>query len=128
MAPTFRDIKVSESAASEVFAQRTVPLFHALTRKTFPGMEQLPADAQGALLSLVYNRGSALSGDRRTEMRAIRDIIQNAVQSGSVKSNLRPVLHAIAAEVQSMKRLWVNAGVPGLLRRRDAEAELIRNA
>ena len=91
-------------------------------------MDRLPSDAQGALVSLVYNRGSAVNGDRRREMLAIRTIIQNAVRNGDISNHLSNVLNAIADQVISMKRLWVGAGVDGLLRRRDAEAALIRNA
>ena len=35
---------------------------------------------------------------------------------------------AIARSLESMKRLWVNQGVDGLLRRREAEAALVRSA
>lgn len=128
MAHTFAGIRVTEAAALDVFTRRTLPVFQALTLRTFPGMDQLPPDAQGALVSLVYNRGSSLAGDRRREMLAIRNIIHAAVQIGDIHNRLRTTLSAIADQVEAMKRLWVNAGVDGLLRRRDAEAALIRNA
>jgi GH24 family phage-related lysozyme (muramidase) len=34
---------------------------------------------------------------------------------------------AIANEIRKMKRLWVNAGVDGLLRRREDEAKLVES-
>jgi hypothetical protein len=38
-------------------------------RAAFPGVEECAQAVQEALLSLVFNRGPSLSGDRRTEMR-----------------------------------------------------------
>ena len=52
--------------------------------------------------------------DRR-EMRAIRD----AVARGDLKE--------IAAQLRSMKRLWEGKGMGGLLKRRDAEADLVES-
>ncbi len=82
---------------------------------TFPGIAELPPDAQGALVSLVFNRGTSMEGDRRAEMRAIRD----AVPSSD--------LQEIADQLRSMKRLWINKGLDGLLRRREEEAKLIES-
>ena len=39
----------------------------------------LPLDAQGALVSLVFNRGTSMEGDRRAEMRAIRDAVPGGI-------------------------------------------------
>ncbi len=128
MAPQFRDIKVTSGAATTVFTNRTLPLFRSLTLKTYPGADQLPPDAEGALISLVYNRGGSLKGSRRAEMQAIHDIIQGAVASGAIQTGLNRVLNAVADEFVAMKRLWVGQGLDGLLQRRDAEAALVRNA
>jgi hypothetical protein len=49
--------------------------FARLSEKAFPGLDQLCDDAYGAIVSLVFNRGSSLSGDSRLEMRNIRDLI-----------------------------------------------------
>jgi GH24 family phage-related lysozyme (muramidase) len=54
-----------------------------------------------------------MDGDRRTEMRAIRD----AVAQGD--------LAEIANQLRVMKRLWIGKGLDGLLKRRDAEADLV---
>jgi hypothetical protein len=62
----------------------------------FPGINELSPDAQGALVSLVFNRGTSMEGDRRREMRAI----QAAVANGD--------LQEIADQLRSMKRLWAN--------------------
>lgn len=107
-----RDISIPWEAAQTVFLEQSAPRFGRLTADTFPGVTNLSANQQGVLLSLVFNRGSSLTGDRRTEMRAIRD----AVSSGDVSS--------VPFQIRKMKRLWVGQGVDGLLRRRDAEAKL----
>jgi GH24 family phage-related lysozyme (muramidase) len=112
-AATLKDIKIDRAPSLVVFTERTVPQYEAQTRAAFPGFDELPTDAQGALVSLVFNRGASMKGDRRTEMRAIRD----AVPSGD--------LQEIADQLRKMKRLWVGQGLDGLLRRRDAEADMV---
>jgi len=92
----------------------------ARTRRAFPGFDVLPLDVQGALVSLVYNRGTRMTdspgtNDRR-EMRAIRDLVAGGMVAG------------IAEQLRLMKRLWVGKGLDGLLRRRDAEAALVESA
>lgn len=109
--PKLRDINVPWNLALEVYEENTVPKFWELTRKTYPGFDSLHPDAQGVLLSLTFNRGSAMSGDRRREMRAIRDLVPHKDYAG------------IADELRGMKRIWPNT--PGLRRRRDAEAALM---
>ena len=112
-AATLKDVKIDRAPSLVVFTERTVPEYEAQTRAAFPGFDALPTDAQGALVSLVFNRGASMKGDRRTEMRAIRD----AVPSGD--------LQEIADQLRKMKRLWVGQGLDGLLRRRDAEADMV---
>lgn len=103
-------------SAKVVFYASTLPRYAADTRTVYPGVEKLPADAQGAILSLIYNRGSSLSGDRRKEMKAIVDLVAAKDLAG------------IAAQFTAMKRLWDQAALPGLHVRRDEEAKLIKNA
>lgn len=110
-----RDITVPWSAAQTVFSEQSLPRFGRLTADTFPGVTKLTADQQGVLLSLVFNRGSSLDGERRSEMRAIRDL----VATGNVAS--------VPFQIRKMKRLWQGQGVDGLLRRRDAEAKLFES-
>jgi GH24 family phage-related lysozyme (muramidase) len=96
---------------------RRCPRYARDTRRVYPGVEALPADAQGMLLSLVFNRGASMADtDRRREMRQIRPLVAAADLAG------------IAARVRAMKRLWDIAELPGLHRRRDREAELIAAA
>ena len=115
-APQFSDIKVTRAQSEEVFKKRTLPLHSGRTEQAFPGVDQLPPDAQGALVSLVFNRGPGMDGDRRREMRAVRDAVA------------RKDLREIAGQIRAMKRLWEVQGLDGLLRRRDAEADLVESA
>ena len=111
----FRDIRIRTADAEEVFKERTLPLYSQQTEDAFPGVDELPPKVQGALVSLVFNRGPGMDGDRRKEMRAIRD----AVAEGD--------LQEIADQLRAMKRLW-GPNMRGLLRRRDAEADLVESA
>lgn len=116
LAKKLSHITVPWDAASAVYEFRTLPRFGKLTAETFPGLDKLHPHVQGALLSIVFNRGSSLNGDRRTEMRAIRD----AVSRGDAKT--------IPFHIRKMKRLWQGQGLDGLLKRRDAEASLVEKA
>lgn len=107
--------RITKEAAYEVFERCTLPKWRAAAAKTFPGLEALSPDQQGVLVSLVFNRGPSLAGPRRREMANIRDILQNpAIQN-------KP--SAIAQQFLNMRRLWPD--IPGLQRRRKAEANLL---
>ena len=112
-APEFKDIRIKRSDSEAVFENVTLPEYTNETRGAFSGFDDLPLDAQGALVSLVYNRGASMSGDRRTEMRVIRDLVP------------KQDLQGIADQIRAMKRLWLNTR--GLQRRRDAEADLVES-
>jgi len=112
-----RDIIISWELAWEVFNVVTVPKFYNLTKKAFPGLEELPGDVQGGLVSLVFNRGTSMEGDRRREMRAIRDLVPKKDVKG------------IADQIRQMKRIWVGTSIEqGIARRPDAEADLIEES
>lgn len=110
-----RDINIPKEAAAAVLRANTIPWAISETRRVFPGVERLPQDAAGALVSLVFNRGGSMSGASRQEMRAI----QKAVLTGDLRE--------IAAQLRAMKRLWVGRNLDGLLKRRDAEARLVES-
>ena len=120
----FRDIRIPKDQAGQVFETATLPKFYNEARKAFPGMENLSPDVQGALTSVVFNRGAAMKGDRRREMRQIRAAV-GSYQPGSDPTRTQ---NQIAASLRGMKRLWVGQGVDGLLTRRDNEARLVQNA
>ena len=110
---SLRDISVPWASALIVFQQNTLPRFISQTLQAFPNSDKLDPDAFGALVSIVFNRGPSVTGDSRREMMNIKTL----VPSKDYK--------AIAQEVKNMKRLWVNKGLDGLLKRRDDEAKLI---
>jgi len=110
-----KTINISFDAAKQVFSESTLPQYAASTKKAYPGVEKLHQDAQAALLSLVYNRGSSMSGSKRKEMAAIKPLVLQKNYDG------------IAQEIRNMKRLWVGKGLSGLLKRRDDEASLVLN-
>ena len=110
---TLADIRIQQSDAQQVFINRSLPKYEALTVEVFPHADTLPPDAYGALVSLVYNRGASLVGDSRREMRVIRE----AVAHGDLRT--------IAAQIRSMKRLWEGKHLDGLIARREAEAQLV---
>jgi GH24 family phage-related lysozyme (muramidase) len=97
--------------ALDTFEKHTLPKFTKLTQRVFPGVEDLCDGARAVLVSLVFNRGTSLSGESRKEMLAIK----NLVPAKDYKT--------IAAQIRSMKRLWPKGS--GLLGRRDREAALV---
>jgi GH24 family phage-related lysozyme (muramidase) len=115
-------IKIPWDAAEEVFKTKTLPKFIELTKKTFPGYEALHPDAFGALVSLVYNRGSAVIGSTRVEMSNIQKAL-----AGEIPGSYYDLHDYIATQIRLMKRIWRNRGHGGLLARRDAEAKLIED-
>jgi hypothetical protein len=115
----FRDIKISIEAADDVFFRATVPKYYQKTLSAFPNVDKLPGMAQAALLSLVFNRGTSMKGERRKEMREIKDIL-----AGEPPYDLRGVAKAL----RDMKKLWIGKGVDGLIARREREARFVENA
>ena len=61
-------ITVTWEKALEIFEKYTWPKFTKLAEKTFPGLTDLTPDAYGAIVSLVFNRGTCLKGEKRKEM------------------------------------------------------------
>jgi hypothetical protein len=108
-----KSVTVPLESARAVFYESTLGRYAALAAKTYPGIDDLAHDAQGALLSLIYNRGASLRGGRRKEMAAIKPLVPQKDYAG------------IAAQIRSMKRLWEGRGLDGLLKRRDDEARLV---
>ena len=93
------------------------------TETVFPNCSALSDDSFGALVSLVYNRGSAVSrnSERRREMYQIQQLM--------TARNFA----AVPDRIRSMKRIWENdPNARGLVKRREAEALLfekgLRNA
>jgi hypothetical protein len=118
-----KDINIPWDLALKVFNNKTVTKFYNLTKQTFPNFDNLPEDAKGGLVSLVFNRGNALEGDRRREMKLIRDGMK------LVSTFDQKALSFIANQIRNMKRIWIGGSIEkGMSRRRDAEAKLIEES
>jgi hypothetical protein len=99
--------------ALDIFNKLIWPKFSRLAEKAFPGLDQLCDDAYGAIVSLVFNRGTSMSGSSRTEMRNIKELVSKKNYKG------------IAKDLRKMKRVWEGRGLDGLITRREAEAKLV---
>ena len=118
-----KDTSIPWDLSLKVFNNKTVNKFYNLTRQTFPNFDNLPEDAKGGLVSLVFNRGAALEGDRRREMKLIRDGMK------LVSNYDQKALTFIANQIRNMKRIWIGGSIEkGMSRRRDAEAKLIEDS
>lgn len=106
----FHNIVVPWDAAVAAYERSTIPRFGRLVLSTFPHAVELKGHAFGALFSLVFNRGSSLSGPKRVEM-------QNIFAHMQARR-----FDKVPAELRAMVRHWPN--LRGLQVRREAEARL----
>jgi GH24 family phage-related lysozyme (muramidase) len=110
------NVVIPYNMAYDVFVKKSIPKYYALTKKIYPELDTLNEDTRGALVSMVYNRGAKLDGDSRKEMKAIVDLVAKQDYEG------------IAEQIEKSKRLWEGRGLDGLVVRREAEADLIRES
>lgn len=116
LARKLADITIEYGYARHVFDQTSVVEHWRVARRVFgqAHFDALPAPAQGALVSVVFNRGGSMAGERRREMRAIRDDCLP-----------RSDTHCVATQLRAMTRIWTGTDIEaGMRRRRYAEAEL----
>jgi hypothetical protein len=97
-------------AAFDVFSQHTLPNWYLKTLRIYPQIIDLHGDCAAALVSLVFNRGTSLAGERRKEMLEIQQLLRKGK------------LDEVPAQFKAMRRLW--PGTEGLRTRRLQEAEL----
>lgn len=119
-----KSINVPANVSRKVLTDSLDNYYYPFVTAHFPGLAQLPAEAQVVLVSLVFNRGISMGHepdwrfakevDSRWEFRELsRD-----VREGD--------LFGIYVHLGTMKRLWEKSGQRGLrIRRRDEQA-LIR--
>ena len=117
-------IEVPFAAAWQVFVGHTLPRFTDDTAGIYPSLLRLPDLCRSVLVSLVFNRGTSLSGASRTEMRQIRDVLARADDSSLHKRQRKMILLEVEDRILDMQRLWGPAS--GLVKRRQAEANLWR--
>lgn len=103
-------IVVPWAHALRVFLDHTCPTHWVRTLRVYPQSINLPEDCASALFSLVFNRGTSLTGERRAEMRGIKDALATGHRD------------AVPGLIRSMQRLW--PATSGLVRRREDEAAL----
>ena len=113
--PAYRDIETAYDYAAEVFETRSLVEYERRTDRAFRnGFTDLCPYACAALTSTVYNRGAAMTGDSRREMRTLRD-----------ECVPKQDYACIARELRSMSRLWRGTvNEKGLTARRESEAVL----
>ena len=111
---TVADVEIPLPAAVTVFLKRMLPQHVGYTRRAYPMLDNLPPARRTALISLVFNRGGDLEGDRRREMKRIRELLT----AGD--------FDAVAAEFEAMVRLWDPVKEGGVIERRRREAVLWR--
>ncbi|MBZ9603317.1 glycoside hydrolase family protein [Phyllobacterium chamaecytisi] len=112
--PTVKSTAVPWDAAMKQF-RNFLPCVIAETEDAFPNTDKLTDNSFGALVSLVYNRGSKVSpgNARRKEMYNIHQLM--------VAQNFS----AIPGQITAMKRIWEgDPAMKGLLERRDLESFL----
>lgn len=109
-------VNVTYKQAEEIFKKDSLPRFTKQTADAFKlSKDRLHSHSNGALVSLVFNRGPSMSSsDSRKEMRWIRYNI-------SINREDR-----VPSDIRSMKRLWSPTKLKGLHLRRDAEANLFQ--
>ena len=119
-----KSIDVPADVSRHVLETSLHTYYYPFAAGHFPGLQQLPAEAQVVLISLIFNRGISMGHepdwrfakevDSRWEFRELRRDVQDSD------------LFAIYTHLGTMKRVWETSGGRGLrIRRRDEQA-LIR--
>ena len=120
-------VDIPAAIAGQVFMQVDLPRWIKRAASLFYGYRLLSDEAQGALVSLVFNRGTALEGETRREMKNLAALLsQQSISAGNGQPTVGTYCR-MAAEIRSMKRLWAGKKLGGLVRRREDEAVLIES-
>lgn len=109
-----QDITIPIEVALKQWYEKVLPVYAKRTAGIYPNIVNLHPYEQTCLISLVFNRGAALEGERRKEM---KDLV--------AATNLDDD-KAMGKLFRDMKRLWPNTR--GLQIRRDLEAQFIEMA
>jgi hypothetical protein len=111
--PHVKHLVIPWESALSVFENVTLPVWYMRTLRIYPQVVELHGDCAAALVGLVFNRGTSLSGDRRVEMAEIQRLLRNGD------------LQKIPEQIRKMKRLWPD--LQGLRNRREKEADLFES-
>jgi len=116
-----KDCELTWESAIEIHENFTLPLYYERTKKVFKGMDSLPADAQGAIVSLVFNRGTKLDGPKRVHMAKIAELVLRYDKEKNPE-----FITQIAQTFLDMTEIWKGEKIyEGIKRRRIAEAKLV---
>ena len=110
------NVRVPYNMAYDVFLKSSLPRYYKMALSIYPNLGMLNEDTQGAIVSMVFNRGASLEGESRKEMKAIVPLIAKADYEG------------IADQIENSKRIWEGKKLEGLVLRREAESDLIRES
>lgn len=133
--PNVRGFKIDYDVAKSVFINASLPRYIKMTDTAYPKAKELNPDAYGAIVSLVFNRGTSFNGSTRKEMKELLPLINSAANAQT-----KICYKKIADKIREMKRLWdgyidgtlskskSEVRITGLLIRRDKEADLIENS
>jgi hypothetical protein len=111
--PHVKHLVIPWESALSVFENVTLPVWYMRTLRIYPQAVELPGDCAAALVGLVFNRGTSLSGERRREMANIQALLR----TGNLKE--------VPKQIREMKRLWPD--LQGLRNRREKEADLFES-
>lgn len=119
LAATMADVVTPYPLAHQVFIATSLLEHEHRARRAFgDAFEAAPPCVQGAITSVVFNRGASMTGERRAEFRRIRD---RCLPAGDYA--------CVAHEIRAMTRIWQGTPIEaGMRRRREAEARLAETA
>jgi len=109
-----QDVITPWSLALPVFQQTTVLNYCRMTIRAYPGSVDLPPDAFGVLVATSMNRGTGMAGDRRRELRTIRNTCVPALDTA-----------CIATQLSASTRIWAGTEAGNGLRNRYTDAARI---
>lgn len=121
---TVQDVTVPYDVARAQF-EAFLPSAVFDTESVFHHGDRLSDDSFGALVSLVFNRGTSMRGNRRREMRNIRDLLNHAPDDP--EHPFPQYVAAIPPEFDNMEKLWPNPDQYGLILRRRIEKKLFED-
>jgi hypothetical protein len=111
------DIIITWNQAQQIFYSTSLKRYSGIAARIYDELETLHPYEQTAIIGLIYNRGGSLKDkpgeDRRREM----NLLIQAIKLDDDKQ--------MSLLIRSMKRLWKNQGLNGLINRRELEAQYI---
>jgi GH24 family phage-related lysozyme (muramidase) len=112
-----KDVDISYEEAVKVYEDTVLPRYQKMAEEAFPGLQNLDPYSQGAIVSMVYNRGNAYGKKGSLRRKHFMEIREAVFKHDTL---------AIAATLQDMKAEHTKKKTKkGLHMRRDREAQEI---